>query len=516
MNIRPLIGLLGVVIGVSFSELNDQLANIALPDIAGGLGIGVEAASWLNSIYLAGVVLGAVTGPSLAVIYSQRRYLLGAVALVAAAALLQAATTNYGLALGARFLEGVGEGTIIANLIAAALKALQPSIRLYGLIFYAMTATMIPNLATGIAAVWVDVVGDWRFIFLQSLPLAAVSALLIWWGMPQEEPKREMLKSWDWPGAIFGLLGFGAILIFYEEGERYDWFNSKLLSTLALVGGVNVILFIYRELTVPVPLVGMKLLAKRNLLYAATTLILYIAISLSASTVPSDFLQQVHGYRPLQTFPLTLEVGLAQLVLLPFTAWLLDHVWADSRVVSAIGLACIFAACVWGTQINSAWTRDQFYGIQALQAIGAPFVVMPLLMVATNALQKPEEGPLGAALVNAPRAATEAFGAGLLSIAVRWRGVLHEERILDTLGQRRIDLVQLRRLPAAALALTPHGEGPGGPALRALNAAVGEQVATLTALDSYIGFAFLTAVLTVIAIFLPVRSPPPRIALAGG
>lgn len=516
MNIRPLIGLLGVVIGVAFSELNDQLANIALPDIAGGLGIGMEAASWLNSIYLVGVVLGAVTGPSLAVIFSQRRFILGAVALVVAACMLQVASRNYGLALGARFLEGVGEGVIISNLIAAALKALKPDIRLYGLIFYAMTATMIPNLATGVAALWVDVVGDWRFVFLQSLPLAAISALLVWWGMPQDAPKHETLGEWDWPGAIFGLLAFGSILVFYEQGERYDWFNSKLLNVLALTGFVSFILFVYREVTVPVPLIGIRLLKKRNLLYAATTLILFIAISLSASAVPATYLQAVHGYRPLQTFPLTMEEGLMQVVLLPFTAWLLDHAWADSRVVSVVGLLCILAACLWGTTMNSAWVREQFYGIEALQAIGGPFVIMPLLMVATNALQKPEEGPLGAALVNAPRAATEAFGAGLLSIGVRQRGVLHEERILDTIGQRRFALVQLHQLPVQAVGFVPGGHGPGGAALRTLNAEVGAQVATFTAIDSYFGFAFLTVILLVIAVFLPTRSLPPRLELAKG
>ena len=402
-----------------------------------------------------------------------------------------------------RALQGLGEGMIISNLIAVALKALPPPVRLYGLIFYAMTATVIPSLSASLAALWIDVAGSWRWIFVQATPLAVLAALLVWYGLPQEPPRLDKLRTYDWLGALLALVGFGALAIVLEEGERFDWFDSPTISVAALVGGLGVPAFILRELFAREPLIGLNLLKQRNFTYPVVALILFIILSISASAVPVNFLRLVQGYRPLQSQAVTAEVALAQLLLLPATAWLLDHAWADARVVSAIGLACIIAACLGGVLVSSDWRWPQFAPLQALQAIGQPLVIMPLLMTATNVL-KPQDGPPGAALVNAPRALAEAIGAGLISLVDRLRGALHRDRILDSLGQGASFLTRLHRLPPAGRAATG-----------ALNAAVQQQVSTLDTIDIYVLLAGLAAVLLVLAIVLPERTLPPRLALAG-
>ena len=514
MDTRPFLGLAGVVVAVSFAEMNDQVVGLALPDIAGGLGLGQDAVSWFRTIYLLGYILGAVVGPSMAVIFSPRRFLLGGVALACFTALLTPLSSNLALLYGSRLLQGLAEGAIISNLISVALRVLPPAIRLYGLVFYALTATVIPALATTVAALWTDVVEDWRFIFLQSLPLAAVAALLLWYGMPRQPPQWDKLKSYDWPGVVLGAVGFGALAVVCGEGERFDWFNSPTVSVCAFLGEVAVPLFVWRELTADPPAVGLYLLARRNLLYPATALVLFIIIGLSASQVPITFLQEVQGYRPEQAHVVTLVIALSQFALLPATAWLLDHEWADSRAVGAAGLLCIIAACLGGVTLNASWNRDQFFALQALQAIGQPLVVMPLLMTATNVL-KPEEGPFGSALVNAPRALAEAAGAGLLTLIARYGGALHRTRILETLGDNRVALEQSGRLPGVLFQSNPALRGPHADAVSALDALVRQQSTTLVTIDTYVVMAGLALLLLVLQITVPERTYPPRIALAG-
>ena len=47
---RPLIGLLGVVVAAISSEFNDQVSSIALPDTAGGLGFSHDPGTWFGSL----------------------------------------------------------------------------------------------------------------------------------------------------------------------------------------------------------------------------------------------------------------------------------------------------------------------------------------------------------------------------------------------------------------------------------------------------------------------------------
>src|SRR3546814_6176045 len=73
-------------------------------------------------------------------------------------------------------------GTMIPVLMMAALKFLPPHIRLHGLALYALTATFAPNLSIWLAGQWTDGLFDWRWVYWQILPLAAIAALLIGWG----------------------------------------------------------------------------------------------------------------------------------------------------------------------------------------------------------------------------------------------------------------------------------------------------------------------------------------------
>src|SRR3546814_6241230 len=79
---------------------------------------------------------------------------------------------------------------MIPVLMMAALKFLPPHIRLHGLALYALTATFAPNLSIWLAGHWTDGLFDWRWVYWQILPLAAIAALLIGWGLPKDRSEE--------------------------------------------------------------------------------------------------------------------------------------------------------------------------------------------------------------------------------------------------------------------------------------------------------------------------------------
>jgi len=122
------------------------------------------------------------------------------------------------------------------------------------------------------------------------------------------------------------------------------------------------------------------MLGRRNIAYGVLGLFIFLLISQSGSTVPLRYLQEVQGYRPLQSNLITLEIAAVQLVMLPAMALLLDYKRVDSRVVSLVGLGMILTSCIGSSFLTVYWNRDQFYLWQLLQAVGQPMVIMPLLM----------------------------------------------------------------------------------------------------------------------------------------
>jgi MFS transporter, DHA2 family, multidrug resistance protein len=515
MNIKFMLGLAGILLAAMTAEFNDQVTSIALVDVRGAFGISRDPGTWIQSLYVSAQVVGMAVSPWHLVTFTMRRWSLFAIALCAASSVLIPFSPNIETIYILRVLQGFSEGLIIPLLMATALRALaEPSIRIYGLSVYALTASFTPALSASLAALWTDLV-DWRFVFFEAVPLCAIAAALIWYGEPQDEPHYERYRLFDWRGVMLAIVGFGAFTTMLLQGDRLDWFNSPLISVLALISAVAIPVFLLNEWYHPLPLLKLQMLARRNLAYGLIALFTFVIISQAASTVPLQILREVQGYRPLQSNLVTLEVALPQLVLLPAVAFLLDFRVVDPRVVSFIGLSLMLIACVGNSFVDYTWTRDQFYPWQALQAIGQPMVVLPLLEMATNTVRGPSEAPYAAALVNTPRALAEAVGVWLLALIVRWRGDLHSDRIIDQIGQDRYSTIQSNGLlPNLPTPLLPNGTPRAPGSLHTFSEVVQQQTTILTAADTFLILGALTVVLMIVVVFLPVRTLPPRIVLA--
>jgi MFS transporter, DHA2 family, multidrug resistance protein len=514
VDIKPLLGLGGVLIAATASEFNDLVTSIALVDVRGALGIGHDSGTWIESLYVSAEIVGMAISPWLAVTFTLRRWTLFAIALCGVSSALIPFSPDIEAIYALRLLQGLAGGMIIPLLMTTAFRVLTPDIRLYGLAVYALTATFTPALAATVAAFWTDVV-DWRFVFLQTIPLCSVAGVLVWYCLHQDQPRYERFRMLDWRGLLLLVIGAGALSTLLYQGDRLDWFNSRLICGLALVSAVAIPLLLVNEWFHPLPLLKLQMLGRRNFAYGTIALFTFLLIAQSGSTVPLRYLQEVQGYRPLQSNLITLEIAALQLVMLPAMAWLLDYRRVDSRLVSLVGLGFILASCIGSSFLTVYWNRDQFYQWQLLQAIGQPMVIMPLLMMTTNTVAGPAEGPFSSALLNTSRAMAEAASAWFLGLIGRWRGALHSDRLIDEAGQDRWRVIQGNGvLPQYPPPLMPNGQPRLPGSLEALGHAVEQQVTILSASDAFLILGALTVFLMIVVMTLPVRTFPPRIHFA--
>jgi DHA2 family multidrug resistance protein len=514
VDIKPLFGLGGVLIAATTSQFNDQVTSIALPDIRGALGISHDAGTWIQSLYVSAEIVGMALSPWLLVTFTLRRWTLFSIALCGASSVLIPFSPNIEAISALRLLQGLAGGLIIPLLMITAFRVLTPNIRLYGLAVYALTATFTPALASTVAALWTDIVG-WRFVFLQTIPLCSLAGVLVWYCLHQDQPRYERFRILDWRGALLLVIGTGALSTMLYQGDRLDWFNSRLICVLALVSAVAIPLLLLNEWFHPLPLLKLQMLGRRNFAYGVLGLFTFLVVSQSGSTVPLRYLQEIQGYRPLQSNLITLEIAALQLVMLPAMALLLEYERVDSRVVSLVGLGLILASCIGSAFLTVYWNRDQFYIWQLLQAVGQPMVIMPLLMMATNTVAGPVEGPFSSALLNTSRGVAEATGVWFLGLIDRWRDALHSDRIIDEAGQDRWRVIQSNGvLPQYPPPLTPAGHPRVPNSLESFSHVVEQQVTILSTSDTFLILGALTVFLMIVVMTLPVRAVPPRIHFA--
>lgn len=484
------VGLVGVLLAVLASGFNENVTKVAMADIRGAMGLSYDQGTWLVAAYAAMSVSAMAFAPWCAATFSLRRFTLCAIGTLLSLALLAPFAPNAQVLMLVRVVQGFAGGALPPMLMSVALRFLPPGIKLYGLGGYALTATFGPSFGTPLAAWWVEYAG-WQWAFWQVIPLGLVAMACVAWGMPQDPLRLERFRQFDWRGLLLGFPGLVMLVLGLQQGERLGWFDAQLIRLLVGGGLLLLVLFFINEWSHPLPFFKLQMLGTRNLTHALITLGGVLFVLLAVIMIPSSYLAQVQGYRPLQTAPVLLWVAVPQLLALPLVVALCNNRVVDCRWVLATGLFLLALACVIGSQVTVAWNRENFYLLQAIQIIAQPMAVIPLLMLSTGSIT-PADGPFASAWFNTIKGfAAVAAGAVLETLTVR-REHFHSSHLVDRLGS----------MPWLADSMAP-----GQLARR-----VHEQVVTLTSADLYLCMAGLAVALILLIPILPTRIYPPRAA----
>jgi DHA2 family multidrug resistance protein len=486
--LQTVIGLVGMLLAVLVAGINEGVTRIAMADIRGAMFIGSDEASWLVAGYSATSLAATALAPWFAMTLSLRRFAIGAIAAFVVLALLSPLAPNYPSLLVLRILQGLAAGCLPPLLMTVALRFLPPDIKLYGLAGYALTATFGPSLGTPLAALWTEYF-NWHWTFWQVIAPCVVAMIAVAHGLPQDPLRLERFKQFNWRGALLGVPALIALVLGILQGNRLDWFESTLICWLLGGGLVLLIAFMINEWFTPVPFFKLQMLGSRNLSHALLTLAGVLVVLTAVASIPSSYLAQVHGYRPLQTAPLMLIVALPQLIVLPLVAALCNWRRIDCRWVLAIGLGLLALYCALATQMTSEWIRDNFYSLQLLQIVAQPMAVLPLLMQATGGIAPPD-GPFASAWFNTVRGLSTVVATGVLEALTTARQHFHSNTLVDRLGNS----------PGLA----------AEDSVASLAHRIHEQVVVLTSADLYYCMGWLAVGLMLLIPLMPTRVYPPR------
>src|SRR6201982_2306721 len=119
---RPLLGILGVVIGAGLVTLTGRMLTLGMPDLKGHLGISLDDGAWLDSAFNASlmfigpftVYMGRLLGP--------RRVLLLAAGLFTVTSLFLPLIHSYSLLVAGLIVAGLTSGTFYPLTLTFALR----------------------------------------------------------------------------------------------------------------------------------------------------------------------------------------------------------------------------------------------------------------------------------------------------------------------------------------------------------------------------------------------------------
>ena len=135
-----------------------------------------------------------------------------------------------------RVLQGLGGGPVIPMAQATMWEIFPLRQRGTAMAVWGVGIMMAPILGPTLGG-WIVDNWSWRWIFYVNLPIGLLGffmASVFLFDSPFLKKPRRV----DARGLVFMVVGFGALQLMFDQGEKYDWFDSGYIVTLAVVAVV--------------------------------------------------------------------------------------------------------------------------------------------------------------------------------------------------------------------------------------------------------------------------------------
>jgi MFS transporter, DHA2 family, multidrug resistance protein len=508
---RPVLGILGVLLGALIATCTGRLISVGLADLRGALHLGVDEASWIGTAFNAAMMFIGPFSVYLGGLLGARRVLLACASAFTLISLLLPFASSLPVMLTLLVLAGLTAGTFYPLTLSFVLRSLPMRYVLLGIAMYAMDIVFTTNFATSLEAWYVDHL-SWHWIFWNSAVLTPIMMVLIYFGIPwQPMPTpKEGQPTPNWRGFLYASLGFALLYIALDQGQRLDWLNSGTIVALIISGSFLLLMTVIRRLRMPNPLINFRFLIRRNTLLLGVILIFFRFVMLATVVTIPSYLSSVKGYLPLQTGPVMLWVGLPQCICGLLAMYLLKYI--DARLILTVGFGLVAVACLMNAHLSSAWSGANFWLSQEIMAIGLAFAFNAMVgaiileVVNTGAFSRPIDvltfagyfqtvrlfgGQIGVAFMQHFISVREQFHSNILGLGVQ-------------LGQQATN----QRLLGLSAGMLSHSSGLAAATERAgeiLGLQVKQQAFTLAITDSFMVLAWsIVCCLIVIACMAPV------------
>jgi DHA2 family multidrug resistance protein len=396
-NVSPWV-IAGVVTVATFMEVLDtSIANVALPHIGGNLSSSLEESTWVLTSYLVANAIVIPVSGWLSSLMGRKPFFMICVAIFTLSSALCGMAASLGMLVFFRVLQGLGGGGLQPSVQAVLVDLFPGKKRGMAMALYTIAMLVAPVLGPTLGG-WITDNYSWRWIFYINVPVG-IACLMLAQALLHDPPyliaqrrarQGKPLKI-DYVGLSLISLGLACTEILLDKGQQEDWFSSKFIVTLAIVGGLAIVFAIIWELDHPHPILNLRLLAERNFMLCCVIAVGLYACVYACNVLLPQLMQTLMNYSPTKAGLILSPAGIFTMALVPFVGYMLQR-GVDARLLIGLGLAIAGAATVWMGSLNLLAAPSNILWPRVVQSCGAGLMFVPLSTIAFRFLPREESG----------------------------------------------------------------------------------------------------------------------------
>src|SRR5689334_9440942 len=236
---KYLIGI-AVTLAAVLELIDTSIVNVAIPHMMGNLGATLDEISWVSTGYIIANVIVIPMSGWLSSYFGRKRYLATSILMFVTASFFCGAATSLGGLVFWRVLQGLGGGALLSTSQATLFEAFPPEEIGIGQAMFGIGVMVGPTIGPTLGGYIVDNY-YWPWIFYINVPVGIIAAIMVITYV-HGAAHQERAKTIDFLGFILLVLCVGSLQFMLGKGERYDWFDSRLVSGLAVTSVLSAVL----------------------------------------------------------------------------------------------------------------------------------------------------------------------------------------------------------------------------------------------------------------------------------
>ncbi|HTE47319.1 MAG TPA: DHA2 family efflux MFS transporter permease subunit [Gemmatimonadaceae bacterium] len=444
---------IAVTLAAVLELVDTSIVNVAIPHMMGNLGATLDEISWVSTGYIIANVIVIPMSGWLSAYFGRKRYLTGSIMLFVFASFFCGAATSLGGLVFWRVVQGIGGGALLSTAQSTLFEAFPPEEVGIGQAMFGVGVMVGPTLGPTLGG-WIVDNYNWPWIFYINVPLGILAAVMTYTYVKNSE-HQERADKIDVLGFLLLATCVGSLQFMLEKGERYDWFDSRLVTTLAITSFTSFVLLIWRELTTDEPIINFRVLKSRQLA-AGVSIAAVLGLALFGSIfILPIFLQSLHGLTANQTGLVILPGAIASAVTMAFVGKNANRL--DARATVTMGAVLFFIAMWLLARMTLVSGPAETFLPLILRGVGLGLIFVPLTN-ASMAEVKPSELAQGTGMFNLTRQLGGSMGIAIMATLLT-RFTATKKSVL-TEHVTTMDPVSLGRLDGIVRGLISHGMNP--------------------------------------------------------
>lgn len=412
--------------------IDETIANIALPHIAGSFSISTQESIWILTSYLIASCLTIPMIDWLTKLLGRRCLFISMVLLFTISSFSCGISTSMLSMIISRFFQGLGGGVLIPIAQANIIENFKGKDLALATTIFGMVVILAPILGP-ILGGWITDNWSWNWIFFINIPICVIILLISKKFIidPPYAKKQKNVKT-DYWGLIFLITFAVSFQIMLDKGNDLDWFGSPFIRWLTVFWVVSLISFIISQITQKDSLVKFNVFKNWN--FALGTIILTImnGILLGSMAIVPQFMQTMMGYDAFTSGVAMMPRGLGCFIGCIISGKLQTII--DIRIISFIGVIILSLGSYLLGFVNLEISSTSIAIPNIMYGLGMALGFIPFVTLSCSTIP-PEQMSNASGLQNFLKTIGAAIGTSLVATSISRFSQVHQNMMVKNLSE---------------------------------------------------------------------------------